>query len=198
MSNLNNICNVNSSAICLNDTQKSLINFFDKHDRGIIEVTRQAGTSTALNAYIAWILLTQKNKNILVVVPNHGYRRNFMQTFSDHFTKVDTSNLIRYNTGLVENSSTNSILRIETAAVMYNIKGITLDYVFFDNFYSQSLATIDDIMQSINPMVNGKMHLINSLYVSINTFTNLPYFKNSNFVLWDDDFEHIIDKLIKL
>jgi hypothetical protein len=68
--------------------QKDILNGFVQHRKNIIVKGRQLGVSTVTAAYIAWLVLFHRDKNVLIVATKQETAKNMIRIIKNIFRYI--------------------------------------------------------------------------------------------------------------
>lgn len=169
------------SPFMLHKHQKQLLFKLDTYEKIIMNTSRQLGISALITGYILHYMMFNSNKNAVVVAPTQQQASEYVSRMKDmisrlpDFIKNDLVESITKTKIVLTNGS-----QLHTApATSSSVRGMTINYLFIDNFAYIPRSQADDFIASIFPTIlSGK----NSKLVVSSTPSNINHF----YKMWTD------------
>jgi len=142
----------------LHKRQKEIINDIIKSDAKyfIINASRQSGKSVALSELVRYFALTTINQKLLYITPTYGLASTFFDNIIDSLYGIPVIQNAN-KSKLTIKFKNNSTLIFKSAERFDNIRGLSVDYLFLDEFSFFKIGAWEAIKPTVAAKINSKV-----------------------------------------
>jgi hypothetical protein len=161
--------------------QKHLLFKLDNYEKIVMNTSRQLGLSTLMTGYMLHYMIFNQHKNVVVVSPKQSQASEYVTQMRDmierlpDFMKANLLSSVTKTRISFKNGST----FIASSASVGGCRGMSINYLFVDNFAHIPRSQADEFIASIFPVITSN---INSKIVVAST----PDKPNHFYKMWTD------------